>query len=1698
VYITLCNWYTFQALLKQLQASHAQDLDDATEDEVDEDTDASQQNAKKNLRKSKAKEGLVSKLGDLSSCTPRELTDNIRKTFHTFDQDGSGEISASELSDAFRSLGMDINDDEVEEMAADADMDGDGVLGIEEFEDMVKKMILTVREKEPESSFVVIEQDPPLFLGLFPIPEKYSQTNSRPLSKLSLAVARMMAAPKTVDECGQTVPGDVILEAQRRNLMIQWGPKAREWSLIADRGGASIGMENRRDKKKHAPADDDAKSIKEMFPSNSPIPGGEGVSAVGDERRSDLRHVIMQFDMHGKWRFVDPPMVSSSAVPYSDIIVLISILTNTLMMTLLHFEGTVDMDCKVQSQCPNNLVIMKAGWFLALLLGEVGFNIVFTMEALAKIIALGSFMRYILQPINTFDFLLVLISDVLMILSLFNVNLPNVSFFRVLRLMRAFLMVTRFHRLRLLFRRSAASFQGTLMVIALTFFFMAAFAILGMQIFICEMPECPLSKSGIPGTCHDPFANCINSKLCPLFSEELTGKDTCAFALRRNFNSFKDSVTSMFVIFTAEGYTDLLVEGMRQQSTGPLGIYAAILFFTASYLFFNHVIANLFIAVILDNFSTSEAVKLDLQEQMFNRKILNLLKVRFGDKNESEQAPTQQAQSSDSHDLLALMTDQDTAHYKEPEDDVKIFGCLDPPLDDENEKKNVRGLVRDILENAWYQRMILLAIIVSCVVLVLGSPIPEYSRIDKNLADTLNLWTFVVFVVEMVLRILDRGIFWEHSQAYFRVGWNVLDFIVVLAQALDMMNLLSGLTALKVIRVLRPLRLLNRIKLLQTLLNVLHHSLVDCIILAIIFFFLIVVCAIFAQTLFAGFTYKCNDAGEGLRISHLAVTCDHLVDPFTCDPKGRRRAPDISWREDCRGTFFSDYAHTASSTFQDPGQNFYLYGGDRNDIMRPRVWYVERIHNFDDFGSTLHTFMQVWSMDNWLDIALQAVDARDYGRQPTFDQKSWVMGFFVIFVILSKFFITPLIIAVMIEHMDKEINGTGVFTDLQRNWQRFEIKLALLEPIVRPTMPQNPMRLGMWKFVMHPLFERFFVVIILLNTVLMTTDSYNGAQSWEDASYAINIIFIMCYAFEMTCKLFAFSMGFFSSTWNVFDLLVTGISVSEIFLRGGGGVQALRVLRLFRIFRTLRIIRRFPTLHVMVQAVATSAYSIIATFSLMGILIFVFAVLSAQFFSGIKHGWVINDQSNLNGVAHACLVLFQIATRSGKMTALIEDVSVEYPSCTQCVECYTLVEGGQKFDFSDCSNRRFALFFFDVYFVGVTVIMHLFVAVLIDSYFAFIKELQFVLHDRHLDSYRDQWLLMDPEGTGRVSVWKLRQFLEGLHLDGNPLGSCSLTDSLTHRALRMQILAASRAELGDPAKGATAMEAHDLQHMITFSATARVLALNVAGSKALPYEEMYKQREAENFYAQGSLVAGIVQRFSLHKFRRDVFLNRVMCHESSIGRHNLKEVLESEACLFDLSNSQGVVIVDSSNRRVSLCNLAGLVEGQLDLDSISGVFRATTRLARCDSEKSNMDGLETPRQRHMSPRSSRRQNYEDADNSDLTLCARIGIKDGEEIEVWLQDATQCQQFIDFLSHLIHRKQECDNSTKNASPSGEDKAHQIDSMQGEVRDGDGDGEENMPLWMRYLATKAILEMKRDVRTEHEFTQHRIPKDHMPGV
>jgi len=413
----------------------------------------------------------------------------------------------------------------------------------------------------------------------------------------------------------------------------------------------------------------------------------------------------------------------------------------------------------------------------------------------------------------------------------------------------------------------------------------------------------------------------------------------------------------MFILFTGERWTDIMTEGMRMHTDGPMGQYSAVIFFVLSYLFFNLVMTNMFIAVILDNFATPDAVKSDLQLKGFEYNARLIIGGRTRSKD-------QQNQESDSHnydELLSMVAKQEEM-VQEEEEGGTIFGCL-APASKPNETKNLRGLVQDVLENSNYQRLLMTSIILSCIVLILDSPIPAYSNIDNNLAQLINLITFVLFTLEMVLKILHRGIFWEHPLAYFRSGWNILDFIVIVAQALDMLQVGSRIAALKVVRVLRPLRLLNRVKLLKLLINVIHHSMTDCCIIAIMFVFVLVLCAILAQTLFAGSTFSCSDDGQGVRVSYLASACNPAKDPFSCDPRGFRRAKKIEWRQDCRGYYFSDYAQTktraTSVQGQIPSRHYYVSKGDRNEIMRPRVWSRALTHNYDSFGFTLHTFIQV-------------------------------------------------------------------------------------------------------------------------------------------------------------------------------------------------------------------------------------------------------------------------------------------------------------------------------------------------------------------------------------------------------------------------------------------------------------------------------------------------------------------------------------------------------------------------------------------------------------------------------------------------------------------------------------------------------------------------------------------------------------------
>merc|ERR1712029_225057 len=62
----------------------------------------------------------------------------LRGLFRQYDKDNDGYITDNEVREFFKSLGRELNDDEVKEQIKEADDDGDGRVSFEEFVKVVK------------------------------------------------------------------------------------------------------------------------------------------------------------------------------------------------------------------------------------------------------------------------------------------------------------------------------------------------------------------------------------------------------------------------------------------------------------------------------------------------------------------------------------------------------------------------------------------------------------------------------------------------------------------------------------------------------------------------------------------------------------------------------------------------------------------------------------------------------------------------------------------------------------------------------------------------------------------------------------------------------------------------------------------------------------------------------------------------------------------------------------------------------------------------------------------------------------------------------------------------------------------------------------------------------------------------------------------------------------------------------------------------------------------------------------------------------------------------------------------------------------------------------------------------------------------------------------------------------------------------
>ncbi|MCL2530249.1 MAG: ion transporter [Coriobacteriia bacterium] len=173
-------------------------------------------------------------------------------------------------------------------------------------------------------------------------------------------------------------------------------------------------------------------------------------------------------------------------------------------------------------------------------------------------------------------------------------------------------------------------------------------------------------------------------------------------------------------------------------------------------------------------------------------------------------------------------------------------------------------------------------------------------------------------------------------------------------------------------------------------------------------------------------------------------------------------------------------------------------------------------------------------------------------------------------------------------------------------------------------------------FVESKRFERFILVVILVNAVVLGVETIPGLDPQVIQGLEIaNLVFIAIFVVEALIKIFALRHKYFRSGWNLFDFAI----VITCLIPSGGIFSGLRVLRVFRVLRVLRLISAFGPLRKIVSSILRSLPAISWTLLLMFIVFYVFAIMGVHLF-----GPELPEKFATLGAAFA--TLFELTTLS--------------------------------------------------------------------------------------------------------------------------------------------------------------------------------------------------------------------------------------------------------------------------------------------------------------------------------------------------------------------------------------------------------------------------------------------------------------------
>lgn len=165
-------------------------------------------------------------------------------------------------------------------------------------------------------------------------------------------------------------------------------------------------------------------------------------------------------------------------------------------------------------------------------------------------------------------------------------------------------------------------------------------------------------------------------------------------------------------------------------------------------------------------------------------------------------------------------------------------------------------------------------------------------------------------------------------------------------------------------------------------------------------------------------------------------------------------------------------------------------------------------------------------------------------------------------------------------------------------------------------------------------FERFITALIIVNAVTLGIEtSPTVASRFGGSLYVFDRLVLVVFVVELLLRFLVHRGRFFRDPWRVFDFVVVGIAVVP-------AGSAFAVLRALRVLRVLRLVSLVPSMRDVVGALLNALPGMASIVGLMGLVLYVSAVMATKLFGAIAPEFFGNLGASL-------FTLFQVMTVEG-------------------------------------------------------------------------------------------------------------------------------------------------------------------------------------------------------------------------------------------------------------------------------------------------------------------------------------------------------------------------------------------------------------------------------------------------------------------